>query len=164
MAYLSDGFEMKSTREYERLGLGFVRFTRGLGRKRILISKRAPENDSPPVKRPSHETTESSRSLLETLHQDILIRVLCHVDHEDLATLKRVSKTIRKAVIEAKKSHFDYSTPKKRLPFRDAILILDSNSNSSSQDDEMEPPNAPIRRRFINRESDLSKISMVLFK
>jgi hypothetical protein len=86
------------------------------------------------------------------------------VDHEDLATLKRVSKTIRKAVIEAKKSHFDYSTPKKRLPFRDAILILDSNSNSSSQDDEMEPPNAPIRRRFINRESDLSKISMVLFK
>ncbi|XP_010467813.1 PREDICTED: F-box protein At4g05010-like [Camelina sativa] len=99
---------------------------------------------------------------------DILIRVLCHVDHEDLDTLKRVSKTIRKAVIEAKKSHFDYSTPKKRLPFRDAVLIMeeDSNSNwdSSSQSDEMEPPNAPIRRRTINRESDLSKISMVLFK
>ncbi|CAH8273218.1 unnamed protein product [Arabidopsis lyrata] len=161
MAFLSGGFDIKSKRECEGLGLGFVRFTRGLGRKRILISKsnsnsdRARANDSSP---------EANKSLLETLHQDILIRVLCHVDHEDLATLKRVSKTIRKAVIEAKKSHFDFSTPKKRLPFRDAILVLEEDSDSSNQDDEMEPPNAPIRRRIINRESDLSKISMVLFK
>ncbi|CAE6136882.1 unnamed protein product [Arabidopsis arenosa] len=168
MAFLSGGFDIKSKRECEGLGLGFVRFTRGLGRKRILISKsnsnsdRAPAYDSPPVKRPSDETTEYNRSLLESLHQDILIRVLCHVDHEDLATLKRVSKTIRKAVIEAKKSHFDYSTPKKRLPFRDAILVLEEDSDSSNQDDEMEPPNAPIRRRIISRESDLSKISMNL--
>ncbi|XP_010422372.1 PREDICTED: F-box protein At4g05010-like [Camelina sativa] len=168
MAFLSGGgggFEViKSKREYEGLGLGFVRFTRGLGRKRILISK----SSAPAANNDSSPPEESNRSLLESLHQDILIRVLCHVDHEDLETLKRVSKTIRKAVIEAKKSHFDYSTPKKRLPFRDAVLIMeeDSNSNwdSSSQSDEMEPPNAPIRRRTINRESDLSKISMVLFK
>ncbi|XP_010455837.1 PREDICTED: F-box protein At4g05010 [Camelina sativa] len=166
MAFVSGGgrFEViKSKRDYEVLGLGFVRFTRGLGRKRILISK-----SSAPVNNDSSPPEESNRSLLESLHQDILIRVLCHVDHEDLETLKLVSKTIRKAVIEAKKSHFDYSTPKKRLPFRDAVLINEedsnSNSDSSSQSDEMEPPNAPIRRRTINRESDLSKISMVLFK
>ncbi|EOA21667.1 hypothetical protein CARUB_v10002090mg [Capsella rubella] len=176
MAFLSGGggFEIikSKNREYQGLGLGFVRFTRGLGRKRILISKSnsdllahpAAANDSSPPPPPQ----ESNRSLLESLHQDILIRVLCHVDHEDLSTLKRVSKTIRKAVIEAKKSHFDYSTPKKRLPFREAVLIMeeDSNSNSdlSNQSDEIEPPNAPVRRRSINRESDLSNISMVLFK
>lgn len=78
---------MKSYREEEGLGLGFVRFTRGLGRKRILISKsneeiisvseRAPALDSPPVKillkRPKNETTESDSSWLESLHQDILV-------------------------------------------------------------------------------------------
>ncbi|CAH2071681.1 unnamed protein product [Thlaspi arvense] len=154
--------------------LEFVRFTRGLGRKRILISKSIQETvsnsdqASPPVKillkRLKSETTESNTSVLESLHQDILIRVLCHVDHEDLATLKRVSKTIRKAVLEAKKSHFDYSTPKKALSFRDPLLIIEEDSNSSDQDDEVEPPNAPIRRKILNRESDLSKISMVLFK
>uniref|UniRef100_A0A1J3D904 F-box protein n=1 Tax=Noccaea caerulescens TaxID=107243 RepID=A0A1J3D904_NOCCA len=155
-------------------GLGFFRFTRGLGRKRILILKsnqqtasnsdQAPVVNSPPVKKPKSETTESNKSLLESLHQDILIRVLCHVDHEDLARLKRVSKTIRAAVFEAKKSHFDYSTPKKSLPFRDSILVLEEYSNLSDHDGEIEPPNAPIRRRNTNRESDLSKISTVLFK
>ncbi|KAL1221746.1 F-box protein [Cardamine amara subsp. amara] len=174
MSFSNEGFVIKLNREEEGLGLGFVRFTRGLGRKRILISKSNQEtnssSDQAPVKielkRQRNETAESDRSFLESLHQDILIRVLCHVDHEDLSRLKRVSKTIRKAVMEAKKSHFDYSTPKKRLPFQDALLIVDedSNSNSSNQDDEIEPPNAPIRRRNINRESDLSKISMVLFK
>ncbi|KAF2575229.1 hypothetical protein F2Q70_00002553 [Brassica cretica] len=70
-------------------------------------------------------------------------------------------------VLEAKKSHFDYSTPKKALSFRDPLVTLneDSNSNSTSdQDDEIEPPNAPTRRKNVSRESDLSKISMVLFK
>ncbi|CAA7046944.1 unnamed protein product [Microthlaspi erraticum] len=161
-------------------GLGFVRFTRGLGRKRILILKssqqtvsnsddQAPAADSPPVKitplkKPRNETTESDKSLLESLHQDILIRVLCHVDHEDLARLKSVSKTVRSAVLEAKKSHFDYSTPRKSLPFRDPILVIEEDSNLSDQDGEIEPPNAPVRRRNLSRESDLSKISTVLFK
>ncbi|ESQ38089.1 hypothetical protein EUTSA_v10029012mg [Eutrema salsugineum] len=178
MELSNERFDITSKRckfhgEEEGLGLGFVRFTRGLGRKRILISKSnekiVSNSDQAPVKIPlkrsKSETTESKKSMLESLHQDILICVLCHVDHEDLARLKRVSTTIRKAVLEAKKSHFDYSTPKKTLPFRDPLLILEEDStNLSDQDDEIEPPNAPIRRRNNNHESDLSKISMVLFK
>lgn len=67
MAFLSGEFEIiKSNRECD--GLGFVRFTRGLGRKRILISNSdlAPANDS-------SSPEESQRSLLESLHQDILV-------------------------------------------------------------------------------------------
>ncbi|KAF8092998.1 hypothetical protein N665_0393s0001 [Sinapis alba] len=156
--------------EEEVVRLGFVRFTRGLGSKRILFSKSNQEtvsnSDSPPVKTLSKrsKTEPNTNSLLESLHQDILIRVLCHVDHDDLARLKRVSKTIRNAVLEAKKSHFDYSTPRKTLPFRDPTLILEEDSSLSDQNDAIEPPNAPFRRRKVNRESDLSKISMVLFK
>lgn len=170
MAFSNRGFSKFHGKE-EASGLGFVRITRGLGRKRILISKSNQENvsnsDQNLLKRSKSETTESNNSVLESLHQDILIRVLCHVDHDDLARLKRVSKTIRNAVLEAKKSHFDYSTPKKTLSFRDPLVTLneDSNSNSTSdQDDEIEPPNAPTRRKTVSRESDLSKISMVLFK
>ncbi|CAN8246231.1 unnamed protein product [Cochlearia groenlandica] len=173
MAFSCGEFEISKLHgeEEEGLRLGLVRLTRGLGRKRILISKshsdQSPAVHSPPVNIPlkrskSETTSEANCSVLESLHQDILIRVLCHVDHDDLVRLKLVSKTIRKAVIEAKKSHFDYSTPKKSMPFRDALLIQDS--NSSDGDDDIEPPNAPIRRRNVNRESDLSKISMVLFK
>ncbi|CAH8337595.1 unnamed protein product [Eruca vesicaria subsp. sativa] len=180
--------------EEEGVRLGFVRFTRGLGSKRILFSKlnqetlsNSDEFDSPLVKR---SKTEPNNSLLESLHQDILvsflfqkshfsvvfsdfdsyiklisqIRVLCHVDHDDLARLKRVSKTIRNAVLEAKKSHFDFSTPRKTLPFRDPISILEKDSSLSDRDDAIEPPNAPIQRRKLNSRSDLSRISMVLFK
>ncbi|KAG2297452.1 hypothetical protein Bca4012_003258 [Brassica carinata] len=156
----------------EVVRLGFVRFTRGLRSKRILFSKSDHETvsnsdqlDSPPVKIPlKRSKTEPNSSVLESLHQDILIRVLCHVDHDDLERLKRVSKTIRNAVFEAKKSHFDYSTPRKTLPFRDPTSILEQDTSLSDQDEAMEPPNAPVRRRKINRESDLSRISMVLFK
>lgn len=115
----------------EVVRLGFVRFTRGLRSKRILFSKSNHETvsnsdllDSPPVKMPlKRSKTEPNSSVLESLHQDILvcfyfknlislynfdfdsdiklvsqIRILCHVDHDDLKRLKRVSKTIRNAV------------------------------------------------------------------
>ncbi|KFK32233.1 hypothetical protein AALP_AA6G214800 [Arabis alpina] len=129
----------KSKLHGEEDGLGFVRVTRGLlGRKRILISKTNQENvlnsDEAPVteKIPVKRTKSETKSMLESLHQDIL-------------------------VVEAKKSYFDLSTPKKTLHFRHPLLI-------NEEDYEIEAPNAPIRRRINNRESDLSKISMVLFK
>ncbi|CAH8333227.1 unnamed protein product [Eruca vesicaria subsp. sativa] len=167
MAFSNGGFSKFHGKE-EALGLGLARITRGLGRKRILISKSNQENvsnsDQNLRKRSKSETTKSSNSVLESLHQDILIRVLCHVDHGDLERLKRVSKTIRNAVLEAKKSHFDYTTPKKTLSFRDPLVILDQDSNSNGLSDQDEPPNAPTRMKNVSRESDLSKISMVLFK
>lgn len=68
-----------SEEEVERLG--FVRFTRGLGSKRILFSKfnnetvsNSDQLDSPPVKVTlKRSKTEPNSSVLESLHQDILV-------------------------------------------------------------------------------------------
>lgn len=77
---LSNGGFSKFQGNEEALGSGFVRLTRGLGRKRILISKSNQENvsysDQNLLKRSKSETTESSNSVLESLHQDILVSSL----------------------------------------------------------------------------------------
>jgi hypothetical protein len=64
----------------EGLGLGFVRYTRGLGRKRVLISNNleaSPMDSAPktPTKRRYSEgvVLEAERSPLEALTQDILV-------------------------------------------------------------------------------------------
>ncbi|KAG7546691.1 F-box-like domain superfamily [Arabidopsis suecica] len=124
MALTKRGFVMNSNGRFHgeeeelELGLGSVRFTRGLGRKRILISSSVRESlsrsaveipvvpESPPVKsslkrqrsRRTIVSVSSEKSRLESLPQDLLIRVICGVDHEDLKSLKLVSKSIREAV------------------------------------------------------------------
>ena len=64
----------------EGLGLGFVKYTRGLGRKRVLISNNleaSPMDSAPktPTKRRYGEgvVLEAERSPLEALTQDILV-------------------------------------------------------------------------------------------
>lgn len=64
----------------EGLGLGFVRYTRGLGRKRVLISndmEASPMDSAPktPTKKRCSEAgvLEAERSLLEALPQDVLV-------------------------------------------------------------------------------------------
>ncbi|XP_057433403.1 F-box protein At1g61340-like [Lotus japonicus] len=105
-----------------------------VGRRRVLI----PNNDeaSPPLKRfiCSHGNSESS-SPLEALPQEILIKVLCGVDHEDLKQLFHVSKTIREATLVAKEMHFEFSTPKKKT----FALI-----SPVDMEEEIEAPNAPL--------------------
>jgi len=135
----------------EGLGLGFVRYTRGLGRKRVLISNNlevSPMDSAPktPTKRRCGEgvVLEAERSLLEALPQDVLVRVLCGVNHEDLKQLFHVSKTIREATLIAKQSHFAYCTPKKIPAFRNAI-----DSEDSSDFGDVKPPNAPKQRRML---------------
>ncbi|KAE7995573.1 hypothetical protein FH972_000353 [Carpinus fangiana] len=119
----------------EGLGLGFVRYTRGLGRKRVLISNNleaSPMDSAPktPTKRRYSEgvVLEAERSPLEALTEDILIRVLCGVNHEDLKQLFHVSKTIREAI----------------PAFRNAI-----DSEDSSDFGDVKPPNAPKPRRML---------------
>ncbi|CAJ2651034.1 unnamed protein product [Trifolium pratense] len=51
-------------------------------------------------------------SSLETLPHDILLRVLCGVEHDDLEQLFYVSRTIRKATLIVEELHFNFSTPK----------------------------------------------------
>ncbi|CAH2038289.1 unnamed protein product [Thlaspi arvense] len=126
------------------LGLEFVKYKRGFRRKRVLIS--------------GGKIRGKTREL-ETLPQDILVRIICGVEHEDLKKLVNVSKTIRDATLIAKKWHFEYSTPRKTLFFRgglDSVIDLG---------DEIE---APLLKKYsfsrIICNKKVSKISMALFK
>ncbi|KAL1201823.1 F-box protein SKIP27 [Cardamine amara subsp. amara] len=185
MASTKRGFAMNSKLDHRfhceeeelELGLGSVRFSRGLGRKRILISSSVREYmsksaveipaspDFPPVKCPlkrsrtivSSSSSSSEKSRLESLPQDLLIRVICCVDHEDLNSLNIVSKSIREASLIAKKLHFAYTTPKKTRAFRNSFHL--------EEDDIEEPPNAPSHYRLTRakRKEELSSISVALF-
>ncbi|XP_071736193.1 F-box protein At1g61340-like [Rutidosis leptorrhynchoides] len=142
-------------------GLGLVRRTSSFGRKRILIlNEFEMESISPTKKRTIGNICSANRSFLEALPQDVLIRVLCGVEHDDLKRLVRVSKPIKEAALIAKKLHFEYSTPKKVPAFRCAIdqLSLDA--------DEIEAPNAPkqsrVARSRLNRDK-LAELSVALF-
>ncbi|GMP74880.1 hypothetical protein CsSME_00032148 [Camellia sinensis var. sinensis] len=96
------GSNVKRDNEGLGLGSGFVRYTRSMSGKRIALSSNM-EVDStvttPRMKKHCSEKMMSfDKSLLEALPQDILIRILCNVDHDDLKQLFHVSKPIREAV------------------------------------------------------------------
>ncbi|CAH8372293.1 unnamed protein product [Eruca vesicaria subsp. sativa] len=119
------------------LGLNCDKYKKGCGKKRGLISG-------------------GKNRELEALPQDILIRIICRVEHGDLKQLFNVSKTIREATLVAKKWHFEYSTPRKTLFFRDELDHLG---------DEIE---VPLKKKYrlsrISCERKTSKISVALFK
>lgn len=161
--------------EEEDLGLGFVRFTRGLGRKRVEISNDMDETlpiestiSVPLLKRQCSERMMMmmiddyhEKSALESLPQDVLIRIICGVDHEDLKQIFNVSKSVREATVIAKRLHFAYSTPRKAKAFRTSIDL----EEESSELDDIEAPNAPRQwrsHRSINRKK-LADISVALF-
>ncbi|XVF27730.1 hypothetical protein REPUB_Repub14bG0133900 [Reevesia pubescens] len=164
----------------EEEGLGFVRYSRGLGRKRIGITNEMEDclpldsaTKVPLLKRQCSERMVMmlmmvddddddyhGKSALESLPQEILIRIICGVDHEDLKQLFYVSKSIREATVIAKQMHFTYSTPRKVKAFRTSIDFKES-----SELDEIEAPNAPKQwrsHRAINRKK-LADISVALF-
>jgi hypothetical protein len=80
----------------------------------------------------------SEKSRLESLPQDLLVRVLCCVDHDDLEQLFNVSTTIREASEIAKQMHFEFSTPKKNT------VVVRSPFDIENGFDEIEAPNAPM--------------------
>ncbi|GJU57194.1 reverse transcriptase domain-containing protein [Tanacetum coccineum] len=51
-------------------------------------------------------------SRLEDLPQEVLVKVLCGVEHRDCKSLFYVSHKIREVAILAKEYHFDYTTPR----------------------------------------------------
>ncbi|KAM7530719.1 hypothetical protein LguiB_034129 [Lonicera macranthoides] len=149
----------------EGLGLGLVRYA-SFGRKRVAISNETEVDfiNTTPTKRQCSENSFSSyydKSLLEALPQDILIRVLCGVEHDDLKRLFHVSKSIREATLIAKQWHFAYSTPTKRFAFRNPVDLLDSN-----EFDDVEAPNAPkqcrVPRIRLSRKK-MEDLSVALF-
>ena len=85
---------------------------------------------------------DAEKSILKSVPRDILIRILCGVDHDDLKQLFRGSSTIRDTTITARNSHFAYSTPSNVFVFRDS---LDWEEPSSFE--ERQTPNAPKQSR-----------------
>ncbi|KAD4982353.1 hypothetical protein E3N88_19024 [Mikania micrantha] len=137
--------------------LGFVKRTGSFGRKRIFILNEIDidsiDSISPKKKRSTVNSLKSERSLLEALPQDVLIKVLCGVEHDDLKKLFHVSKPIREAAMIAKKHHFAYSTPTKIPAFRCSIDQSIHNAN------EIEAPNAPKQSRAARSRLDKNKLT-----
>ncbi|KAK6924524.1 hypothetical protein RJ641_010724 [Dillenia turbinata] len=52
-----------------------------------------------------------SESRLESLPMDLLVKLLCHLHHDQLRAVFHVSQRIRKAVLLARQFHFNYTTP-----------------------------------------------------
>ncbi|KAL8249151.1 hypothetical protein R6Q59_006019 [Mikania micrantha] len=145
------------------MAFGVVKRTNSFGRKRVLILNEMDIDSvnvvSPVKKRSIGNSFSSERSLIEVLPQDILIKVICGVEHDDLKTLFHISKPIREAVMIAKKQHFAYSTPKKVPAFR---CLLDQ----SLDGDEVEAPNAPRQSRVARSRLNgkkLASLSVALF-
>ncbi|KAI8017268.1 F-box protein [Camellia lanceoleosa] len=61
-------------------------------------------------KTPSAEVFEFE-SRLESLPMDLLVKILCHLHHDQLRAVFHVSQRIRKAVVIARQFHFNYTTP-----------------------------------------------------
>lgn len=152
------------------MALGFEGYSyrTALGRKRVVLLNNVEASslncDSvmPRLKRACSDkfTLNAEKSRLESLPFDVLLRVLCGVDHEDLEQLVHVSQTIKEAT-EVARIHFEYNTPRKktfaiRAPF---------GTDDASEFEDIEPPSAPLRKKPKSRFSgkDLSGISVALF-
>ncbi|XP_049384029.1 F-box protein At4g35930-like [Solanum stenotomum] len=53
-------------------------------------------------------------SRLESLPLDLLVNILCHLQHDQLKAVFHVSQKTRKAVTLARQFHFNYTTPDRR--------------------------------------------------
>lgn len=149
-------------------GMGLVRST-SFGRKRVGLPNLSMEFGNhgecltpKPLKRQRSLDSFSfgEKSALEDLPPEILIRILCGVEHDDLKSLIFVSKAIKEATLVARDSHFAFSTPRKTtVGFQNAYFFCEFN-------EEIEAPNAPKQSRILKHKlsrKKLSDISLALF-
>ncbi|ONK74625.1 uncharacterized protein A4U43_C03F8420 [Asparagus officinalis] len=143
-----------------------VTSTRILGRKRILvlnkteaISNLSSPFSTPLPKRRGRRVQSGELNRLESLPQDLLVRILCKVTHEDLKQLLLVSKCVNEAALTARNFHFAYTTPRTKPVFR-----KDDDSGVDDFGDSRDVPNAPIPRRMprsrINFEIDSIAVNL----
>ncbi|KAJ6997023.1 hypothetical protein D5086_010547 [Populus alba] len=52
-----------------------------------------------------------TESRLESLPMELLVKILCHLHHDQLRAVFHVSQRVRKAVLLARQFHFNYTTP-----------------------------------------------------
>ncbi|XP_052161803.1 F-box protein At4g05010-like [Oryza glaberrima] len=138
--------------------------TRILGRKRVAVSPAPPPSGGPhsPVRtlrkqRSTRLHMDDAVSLLESLPQDVLIKVLCKVNHSDLRALLLVSKQVSEATVVAREQHFAFATPSSKAALR------------GGEEEEEEAPGAPKLQRRVARSSpvwgkNLASISVNLFE
>ncbi|KAJ3682464.1 hypothetical protein LUZ60_015037 [Juncus effusus] len=98
-----------------------------IGKKRILLDSEK-ENEiilnngngtpimSPVLKLPKTPKTPQDRdfdseSRLESLPLDLLVKIMCHLHHDQLRPVFHVSQRIRTSVIMARQIYFNYTTP-----------------------------------------------------
>ncbi|CAN7012079.1 hypothetical protein Bca4012_030688 [Brassica carinata] len=167
---------LKHRRGVEEGGLGLelelVQYKKVFGRKRILVSDTGDSIFTSPVRKISSKklcdkapSASCQSPELEDLHLDILVRIICRVEHEDLKQLFHVSKTVREATLIANQSHFAYSTPRKTSVFQHRRFSLDKPFGLGDGDDyEIEAPGAPLQKRYRYRNEDDSGVSVALFK
>uniref|UniRef100_A0A1D1Y9D3 F-box protein SKIP27 n=1 Tax=Anthurium amnicola TaxID=1678845 RepID=A0A1D1Y9D3_9ARAE len=162
---MGDSRPYKRNHDYTGEDPKTVHYTKIIGRKRVVIPPNkgelqfsSPFNSSFRKQR-SRRSHSEALNRLELLPQDILIRVLCCVDHNDLNHLIFVSKAIRDAALIAKDSHFVYKTPMSKLNFKG-----DSDLENVDEFDIHEAPNAPRRvSRTRLAAKDLVSITVALF-
>ncbi|XP_074326023.1 F-box protein At1g61340-like [Apium graveolens] len=121
--------------------------SRSFGRKRVFVSHHLEVDSCFTTPNKKHCGVDSVMSLensaLDSLPQDILVRIICGVEHDDLKRLFDVSKSVRAATVIAKQWHFAYSTPTKKLAFKDPVEFENWG--------EVEAPNAPKQSRTQSR-------------
>ncbi|KAL5197969.1 hypothetical protein ABZP36_001481 [Zizania latifolia] len=98
--------------------------TRILRRKRVAVSTAPiPSGPHSPVRtlckqRRTRLQMDDAVSLLESLPQDVLVKLLCKVNHSDLRHLLLVSKPVSEATAVARELHFAFATPSSKTVFR----------------------------------------------
>ncbi|KAJ3692647.1 hypothetical protein LUZ60_011742 [Juncus effusus] len=95
-----------------------------LRRKRVRTS---PVSTTPKRRRNGEPELERI-NLIESLSQDVLIKVLCKVDHSDLKSVLMVSKSFYQATLVAREIHHSYNTPVK--PASERLKNLENDDKS----------------------------------
>ncbi|GMH15868.1 hypothetical protein Nepgr_017709 [Nepenthes gracilis] len=153
-------------------GLGVGGSVRSLSRKRISIRSNNLDvvfsdlSCKAPKKRryggAIGDGGSEEQSLLEAVPQDVLIKVLSGVDHEDLKQLFHVSRLIREETMFVRTSHFAYITPSKIRGIQGSTDL----QNPEEVGDDLKAPNAPKQSRALRSQlgrKQLEDVSVALF-
>ncbi|KAI3420674.1 uncharacterized protein J3R85_012613 [Psidium guajava] len=71
----------------------------------------AKQNNLPWTPQTPHDNDCKTESRLEALPIDLLVKILCHLHHDQLRAVFHVCQRVRKAVVIARQFHFNYTTP-----------------------------------------------------
>ncbi|KAI3992785.1 hypothetical protein MKX01_021746 [Papaver californicum] len=117
-----------------------------------------------PLKNQCVSETYTEGSILEFIPQDVLVKILCGVEHADLEQLYHVSNKIRDASLIAKQWYFAFSTPSSKST---GYKTFFSESEEPNKLESMEAPDAP-RQEMISKSrisaKKLAGLAVALFR